>query len=111
MSRGLMPAKKREIADKFLLWLKRGDIKQWDKTYTLLLEASESLNEEVYNLWKAFDLLVILGRIERISPNGRKGCRVISFTLLTKPVRSDAVICNRKNCPILKNIEGLLEVA
>ncbi len=104
MSRGLTPARKREIADNFLTYLKDNGIKQWGKTYMLLLELSEILKEEVYDLWKAFDLLVILGRIERINPNGRQGCRVVSYTALTKPVPSDAVICKRENCPILKGI-------
>lgn len=98
------PTKRRESADKLLDWLKRYEIKEWSKTYGLLCSASDALNEEVYMLWKAFDLLLILGRIERISPNGKKGCRVISYAPLTKPVPSDAVICKRDNCPILKRI-------
>ncbi len=105
---GLSPFQKRQIADKFLAWLKKNDIKRWDKTYTLLLEASEALNEEVYNLWKAHDLLIILGKIERISPNGRKGCRVVSYAPLTKPVPSDAVICCRANCPIWKHLAEIV---
>ena len=109
MSRGLTPIQKRSIAEKFLLWLKDNNISWWDKTYLLLREASEELEEEVFNLWKAFDLLIILGRIERNNPNGQKGCRVVSHTLLTEPVPNDAVICNRQNCPIIKNIDGLLK--
>ncbi len=107
MSRGLTPAQKRGIADKLLRWLKDNDTKSWANTYLILREASSALDEEVFNLWKAFDLLLILGRIERISPNGRKGARVISYAPLTKPVPSDAVICSRANCPILKNIEKI----
>ena len=109
MSRGLTPVEKRELADKFLNWLVRMDYRSWDKTYTILLEASEALNEEVYNLWKAVDLLITLGRIERISPNGRQGCRVVSIIPLTLPVPSEAVICKRENCPFLKAIEGVWE--
>lgn len=105
----LGPLEKREIAEKFLAWLERKEIKSWPNTYLLLLEASEAINEEVYTLWKAVDLLLALGRIVRVSPNGRKGCRVVSFTALTKPVPSNAIICCRANCPILKRIGEILK--
>ncbi|KKL98739.1 hypothetical protein LCGC14_1821400 [marine sediment metagenome] len=104
MSSGLSPFEKRAIAEKFLHWLSENSIKDWPNTYSLIVRAADALDEEVYNLWKAYDLLVILGRLERISPNGRKGCRVLCFTPLTKPVPSDAILCNKKSCPILKQI-------
>lgn len=104
------PTRRRDSADKLLLWLKQHyPYKQWGNTYLILREASEALDEEVYMLWRAFDLLLMLGRVERISPNGKKGCRILSYVPLTKAVRSDAIICNRKNCPILKNIGTLLD--
>jgi len=104
MSRGLTSRQKRETADKFLAYLSKNQIKSWDNTYSMLIEASEALNEEVFNLWKAVDLLLTLNRIERISPTGKKGCRVLSYAPLYMPVPSDAVICKRENCPILKAI-------
>ncbi len=107
--RGLSATKKLQIADNFLAYLKKNKIKEWGNTYLLLREVSEALKEEVFNLWKAFDLLIILGRVERINPNGRKGCRVLRFTALIKPVPSEAVLCNKKNCPILKNIAEVLK--
>lgn len=107
--RGLSPAQKRQIADNFLFWLKDSNIKRWNNTFLLLTEAGEALNCEVYNLWKAHDLLITLGRIERISPNGRKGCRIVSYASLTKPVASDATICSKENCPILKHIAEIFK--
>lgn len=102
--RGLSPFQKRQVAEKFLAWLKKNNTKSWDSTYLILIEASEAINEAVYDLWKAHDLLITLGKIERISPNGRKGCRVANYAPLTKPIPSEALICSRDNCPIMKRV-------
>ena len=104
MSSGLSPLQKRAIAERFLSWLREKNILSWPNTYSIIVRAADALDEEIYNLWKAYDLLVILGRLERISPNGRKGCRVLLYTPLTKPVPNEAIICNKQNCPILKQI-------
>jgi len=105
----LTPTQKRIIAERFLAWLENNNIKEWGNTYSILLEVSEALNIEVYNLWKAHDLLITLGRIERISPNGKKGCRVVDYTPLTKPIDASILICSKESCPILKNLNKVFQ--
>ncbi len=105
MGRGnFSPTKKRQVADKFLNWLKVKNIKTWPKTYAVLGQASEELDEEIFNLWKAYELLRSMGRIVLNCGNGQKGAHVVDYTLLAKPISEDAVLCNREDCPILKNL-------
>lgn len=103
----LSPTQKRDIAQRFLLWLKESSNESCSNTYLLIREASEALNIEVYRLWKAFDLLIILGRLERNNPNGRTGFHVKDFTSLVKPIKPNVLVCSRKNCPILNDTEAL----
>lgn len=98
------PIKKRAVADSLLKWLKENSIKTWPKTYTVFLQASEELNEEIFDLWKAYELLRSMGRVALNCGNGRKGAHVVDYTPLAKPISEDAVLCNRDDCPILKNL-------
>lgn len=100
----LSPIKKRQVADKLLKWLKDNDIKTWGKTYTVFLQASEELNEEIFDLWKAYELLRSMGRVELNCGNGKKGAYVVDYMPLAIPISESATLCNRNNCPILKSI-------
>lgn len=79
----LSPLQKKEIADKFLKWLKDNNITTCEKSYNTIKQCSESINKQIYDLWKAFDLLRIMGRIELNNPNGKYGFRIIDYTPLS----------------------------
>lgn len=61
---------KREVADKMLIWLIDNNQCTWNSSYDLPSRASNDLNEPIYNLWKSYQLLRKLGRIELITSRG-----------------------------------------
>ena len=101
------PTRKRQVADKLLNWLKDKEIQTWAKTHTVFLQASEELDEEIFNLWKAYELLRSMGRVALNCGNGMKGANVLDYTPLVIPISEEAVLCNRGNCPILEQLESI----
>lgn len=95
---------KREIADKMLVWLKEHEITTCANTYEVLTKCAEAINEPLFNVWKGYELLRILGRIELNNPNGRQGFKVLSYTPLSLPANPAIPICDVKHCPILKKL-------
>ena len=92
MSFRLSPLQRKEIADKFLLWLRDHNIRECDHTYDLIRQGAEGIGEQPHNIWKAYDLLRLMGRIELKNPNGKHGFRVIDYTRLSVLVlKSNAV--------------------
>ena len=79
----LSPIQRKDIADKLLSWLKANNISNCPKTYDILRQCSEEIDENLYDLWRAFDLLIILGRIERNNPNGKYGFTVLDYSPLS----------------------------
>lgn len=79
----MTPLKRKEIAEKFLAWLKVNDISNCKNTYDVIKRCSEEIDEQIYDLWKAYDLLRIMGRIELNNPNGRRGFSVLDYTPLS----------------------------
>ncbi len=98
------PTVKRQVADKLLKWLKDNNIETWVKTYTVFSQASRELEEEIFSLWKAYELLRSMGRIALNCGNGQKGAHVVDYTPLANPISEDVVLCNRESCPILKDL-------
>jgi hypothetical protein len=98
---------RREIADKMLVYLKDNDIKSCDDTHELVTKISEAIDEPLFNLWKAYELLRIMARIEMNNPNGRKGFHVLDYNPLavSLPDRPNVPVCEVKSCPILKMIK------
>ena len=72
--------RKRKLADELLLWLKERDLGNWDSNSIMLHDFALLQNVQVYEGWKAFELLRFCGRIIYNNPNGRKGAHVESFT-------------------------------
>ncbi len=79
----MTPLRRKEIADKFLTWLKENNISTCDKSYDVIKKCSNEIDEPTYEIWKAYDLLRILGRIELNNPNGRHGFNVLDFSPLS----------------------------
>ncbi len=79
----LSPLQRKEIADKFLAWLKEKNITTCDKSYTVIEQCSNDLNEQIFELWRGYELLRTMGRIELNCPNGKKGFHVIDYTPLS----------------------------
>jgi hypothetical protein len=104
MSFSIKSAQRREIADKILAWLKEHEIGTCDKTYVCLRDCSESIGESLFDCWKGYDLLRIMGRVELNNPNGRRGFKVLSFSPLSLPISPAIPICDIKHCPILKKL-------
>ncbi len=103
-SHNFSPIKKRQVADKLLKWLKDNDIETWVKTYSVFVQASEELNEEIFNLWKAYELLRSMGRVVLNCGNGKKGAHVVDYTPLALPIPEGIVVCSKSSCPFLKVI-------
>ncbi len=111
MGRGnFSPTKKREVADKLLRWLKTNNIETWVKTLPVFVQASEELGEEIFNLWKAYELLRSMGRVALNCGNGKKGAHVVDYTPLALPIPEGIAVCDKNNCPILKVITEILSV-
>jgi hypothetical protein len=79
----LSPLQRKEIAEKVLAWLKERDISICNNSHDILTQCANNINEPLYDLWKAYELLRIMGRIELNNPNGRKGFRVLDYTPLS----------------------------
>lgn len=86
----LSPLQRKDTAERLLVWLKENNITSCPKTYDILCQCSEAIDEPVFDLWKAYGLLRIMGRIELNCPNGKKGFRVLDYTsLAVYQLRSD----------------------
>jgi len=98
---------RRDIADKMLAYLKENDIKSCDNTHTLLTTISEAIDKPLFDLWKAYELLRIMARIEMNNPNGRRGFHVLDYNPLavSLPDRPNVPVCEARSCPILKMIK------
>jgi len=98
---------RRDIADKMLVYLKEHSISSCDNTYKLLTVISDAIDEPLFMLWKGYELLRIMARIEMNSPNGKKGFHVLDYNSLTisLPDRPNVPICEIESCPILKMIQ------
>lgn len=99
---------KRELANKLIKYLtdkycqpNTNVIPVWDNTSKMIHEASEVLNEQPFDIWKVYDLLRVLGRIELNNPNGRKGGRLINNTPVELPLNINKK-CDSKRCPLVK---------
>ena len=106
----LKAKQKRDTADKLLVWLSElngSGYTSWSHATDMVHRAAGALDEEPYDIWKAYDLLRAVGRIVMISPNGRKGGYVADFTPLAKTVEVSAVLCSAASCPILRSIKGV----
>jgi hypothetical protein len=73
---------KRKLADNLLSYLKITGRTSWPNTHDIMNEASKVLDAPISDIWKAYELLRILGRIELINPNGRQGMRLLDSTPL-----------------------------
>lgn len=96
---------RREVADKILLYLKEHNISSCANSHAMLSEIAEAIDEPLFNLWKAYELLRIMARLELNSPNGKKGFHVLDYSPITSglPDRPTNIrLCNKDNCPILK---------
>ena len=71
---------KRKLADELLLWLKERDLRVWDSNSDMLHIFSLNHDVQVYECWKAFELLRFCGRVIYNNSNGRKGAHIESFT-------------------------------
>lgn len=98
---------RRDIADKVLAYLKDNRITSCGNTHDLLTEISEAIDKPLYDLWKAYELLRIMARIEMNNPNGRKGFHVLDYNPLavSLPDRPNVPMCEVRSCPILKMIQ------
>ena len=86
----LSPLQRKEIAEKLLAWLKGKNITNCESSYKVIRQCSEEIHEQIYDLWKAYELLRIMGRLELNNPNGKRGFHVIDFTpLATYQLRTD----------------------
>lgn len=100
-------SQRREIADRLLVYLKEHEITSCDNTYNLLHKISDELDQPLFMLWKGYELLRIMARIEMNSPNGRKGFHVLDYNPLaiSLPDRPNVPICEPASCPILKMVK------
>jgi len=98
---------KRQTADKMLAYLKQHNIISCPNTYKMLCQISEAIGEELPILWKSYELLRIMARLELNSSNGRKGFRVLCFDPLAAnlPDRPNIPICEVNHCPILRALK------
>jgi hypothetical protein len=104
----LSPSQKKDIADRFLLWLKDNKITTCRSTYNTIKQCSEKINEQIYDLWRAFDLLKTMGRVELNSPNGKYGFYVIDYTPLSiYQLKSDGFKSKIQKDMLTKILTGL----
>jgi len=71
---------KRKLADELLIWLKENDLKNWSNNSNIIHNFAGDHSVQIYEVWKAFELLRFCGRLIYNNPNGRKGAHVESFT-------------------------------
>jgi len=95
---------RRATADKMLAYLKEHNISTCHYTYGMLCKISEATGEQLPDLWKAYNLLRTLARLELNSPNGKKGFHVLDYTpiLVGLPDRPNIPICDVRHCPVVK---------
>ena len=79
----LSPLQHKELAERLLAWLKDKGINDCANAHDTLQQCGEEIDEPLYDMWKAYELLRIMGRIELKNPNGRRGFRVLDFTPLS----------------------------
>jgi hypothetical protein len=79
----LSSLQRKELADKFLSWLKDKNISRCDRTYDVIKQCSKEIDEPIYDIWKAYDLLKIMGRITLNRADGKAGFTVLDFTPLS----------------------------
>lgn len=99
---------RREVADKALLYLKGKGITTCGDTSKMLDEVSVAIGEEKFNLWKGFELLRMMGRVEYNNPNGRRGFKVFDYSplVLGIPDRpSSSAFCDVNTCPVVKTLK------
>lgn len=96
----MKPTEKRVAADKLLAWLKGNNIKTTNDTHKTLSQCRLD-GYQMFDLWKGYEVLRIMGRVELNNPNGRKGFHVLSYKPLAKTLelKSSERICNVDNCP------------
>lgn len=105
MSFNIKSNQRRDIADKMLLWLKDNGIDNCTNTHETLTQCADGIDEPLFNVWKGYELLRILGRLEPNSPNGRKGFKVVDYNPLSLPATPAVPICDVRHCPILKKLK------
>ena len=95
---------RRRVGDKVLVYLKEHKIATCGNSYKMLRDVSNAINEPLYVVWKSYELLRIMARLELNSPNGRRGFRVLDYTPLAValPDRPNVAICEVQHCPILR---------
>ncbi|MFA5429823.1 MAG: hypothetical protein WC329_01535 [Candidatus Omnitrophota bacterium] len=86
----MLPTEKRIIADRLLAWLKENELDAWSRAFDMLKKASFALNWEVYDLWKGYDVLLIMGRVERLSSH-KSAARVIDWRPLSEPASAKTI--------------------
>jgi hypothetical protein len=91
---------RRVIADKVLVYLKKEHIGSCLDSSKMLDQISDAINEPKYNIWKAYELLRMMARIELNSPNGRKGFKVLDYTPLTLGI-PDRPPKEQFQCPLI----------
>ena len=98
---------RREVADKMLVYLKENEISSCDNTYNLLHKISEVIDEPLFMIWRGYELLRIMARIEMNCPNGKKGFRILDYNplALSLPDRPNVPVCEVMSCPILKMLK------
>lgn len=84
MAYSMTPADKRALADRLLTWLKAQGPQSWTRTYEILVKAAVDLDTEIFQLWKAYDVLLVMGRVERTIPHKSAG-RVLDTRPLSEP--------------------------
>ena len=108
MSRhNLNPLRKMEIANRLLAYFQKAGIKHVDSSYPALLKASNAIEEELFDAWKAYALLRETGRLELNCPNGRNGFHINSYAPLAKTAKIKPANCDVRACIILKAISKL----
>lgn len=78
----LSPLQRKDLAEKLLKWLQENGVASCASTSNLLDRAAQELDEQKFHLWRAYELLRMMGRVELNNPNGRKGFRVLDYTPL-----------------------------
>jgi len=104
--RGLTARQKLTMAGSLLAWLQGTKLETWPSNGQMLEAASDALKVQKCDLWKAFDLLITLGRFERNNPNGRFGGHVADWTPVELPLPASADICRPETCPVLKALRA-----
>ncbi len=97
-------SQKRQVADKMLAYLKEHNITTCHNSYEMLRKISIAIGEPVHELWKGYELLRTMARLELNSSNGKRGFHVLDYNPLSiaLPDRPNVPTCDVHHCPILK---------